>query len=140
MKFPRLPEQNNIQINLTPLIDVVFMMLVFFILTTNFIKENRLSVVLPEAQSRYPASEAELITVIVDAGGNYIVNDKKLANNRRDTLTLALRRARDASDLRELQVTADARVVHGKVVLLMDVAGQLGFFNIRITTREATEF
>ena len=140
MKFPRLPEQNNIQINLTPLIDVVFMMLVFFILTTNFIKENRLSVVLPEAQSRYPASEAELITVIVDAGGNYIVNDKKLADNRRDTLTLALRRARDASDLRELKVTADARVVHGKVVLLMDVAGQLGFSNIRITTREATEF
>lgn len=136
MKFPRLNEQNDVQINLTPLIDVVFMLLVFFILTTNFVKENRLSLVLPEAQARYPQQDVPL-TVIIDAEGNYIVNDKKLSDGHRDTLSLELQRARPSETAADLRITADARVAHSRVVLLMDVAGQMGFTNIRITTREA---
>ena len=139
MKFPRLDEQDDIQINLTPLIDVVFMLLVFFILTTNFVKENRLSLVLPQAESRYPPQNIPL-TVIVDAQGNYVVNGKKISDSHRDTLSLELQRARGDQQAADLRITADARVAHSKVILVMDVAGQLGFTNIRITTREADHF
>ena len=134
MNFRRPLREDEVQINLTPLIDVIFMLLVFFILTTSFIEESYLPIILPQAESDYQDKDS-LLEVIIDIDGNYIINDRKLANNRRETLHTALQRESQGGQQGQLRITADERVAHGKVVLLMDIAGQLGFDNIRITTR-----
>lgn len=135
MKLPRSVENDELQINLAPLIDVIFILLIFFILTTSFVKENRIALLLPEAESVSEASD-DSIEVVIDADGNYIINEKKLFSNHRGSIRIELQRAQTSSKKKILQITADARVPHSKVVLVMDLAGQLGFSNIRITTRE----
>lgn len=138
MKFPRVSDTDEVQINITPLMDVVFILLVFFVLTTSFVKENRIGIILPESQTKYSDVEDPL-EVIIDADGNYLINNKKLFNDRRATIRTELQRSIANDNNRYLQITADARVPHNKVIVVMDIAGQLGFNNIRITTREIKE-
>ncbi len=139
MNFRRRVAEDDVQINLTPLIDVIFMLLVFFILTTSFIEENYIPIILPQSESTYQ-DEEPILEVIIDLDGNYIIDNKKLTNNRRETLHTALQRAGQASKAGHLKITADERVAHGKVVALMDIAGLLGFNNIQITTRKIEDF
>ena len=135
MKLARPSESEEVQINLAPLIDVIFILLIFFVLTTSFVKENRIPIILPEAESVSQPSE-NAIEVVIDADGNYIIDDKKLFSNQRGAIRTELQRAKNISSKKYLQITADARVPHSKVVTVLDLAGQLGFSNIRITTRE----
>lgn len=135
MKLARPSESEDLQINLAPLIDVIFILLIFFVLTTSFVKENRIPIILPEAESTSEQRE-DLIEVVIDADGNYIIDNKKLFSNQRGAIRTELQRAQQASPASYLQITADSRVAHSKVVTVMDLAGQLGFSNLRITTRE----
>jgi len=139
MNFRRRTSEDDVQINLTPLIDVIFMLLVFFILTTSFIEESYIPIILPQSESSYQ-DEEPILEVIIDLDGNYIIDNKKLTNNRRETLHTALQRASQAGKAGHLKITADERVAHGKVVVLMDIAGLLGFNNIQITTRKIDDF
>lgn len=138
MNFRRHLRPQEPQLNLTALIDVIFMLLVFFVLTTSFMDENYLGIVLPESESEQRREDVGL-EVIIDLDGNYIVNNKKLTNNRRETLHTVLQRESQGKDYKELRITADERVPHGKVVVLMDIAGRLGFDNIRISTRNINQ-
>ena len=108
MNFRRHLHSEEPTLNLTPLIDVIFMLLVFFVLTTSFVEEKYLSIVLPEAEADNPHDEDGL-EVIVDTDGNYIIDGKKLINNRRETLHTALQRKRREGDYQELRITADER-------------------------------
>ncbi|MBE8182335.1 MAG: biopolymer transporter ExbD [Candidatus Portiera sp.] len=135
MKLLRPSENEDLQINLAPLIDVIFILLIFFVLTTSFVRENRIPIVLPEAESTSKDRD-DIIEVVIDADGNYIIDDKKLYSNQRGAIRTELQRAQKLSPNSYLQITADARVAHSKVVTVMDLAGQIGFSNLRITTRE----
>ncbi|KAA0875339.1 ExbD/TolR family protein [Nitrincola tapanii] len=140
MKFPR-SQREELSVNLTPLIDVVFLLLIFFMITTTFTRETQLQVTLPEADSAEAAeSVQQRIDVTVSADGVYSVNDQVLIN----TQALTLRRAVEkiAGDSRELPfiITADAMAPHQAVVTAMDVAGQLGFSRLSITTQQQAEF
>ena len=134
MNFRRHLNTEELHLNLTPLIDLVLILLIFFILTTNFIDENYLEIVLPETESA-PQQEKQGLEVVVDQDGNYIIGGRKLINNRRETLHTALQRQSQGKGYEELKITADERASHGKIVVLMDIGGKLGFSNIRITTR-----
>lgn len=123
------------EVNLTSLIDVVLLLLVFFMVSTSFVKETELKIQLPQAEvepTTPPASESLEITIT--AQGSYLVNQRGLVNSRPETLRRALRAA--AGDRRDLAVTirADANARHQVVVTAMDVAGRLGFVNINIAT------
>ena len=135
MKLPRSSQNDEAQINLAPLIDVIFILLIFFVLTTSFVKENRIALVLPDSQSTSNADN-DLVEVLIDADGNYFIDNQKLFSNQRGAIRTGLQRAQALNSGKKLKITADARVSHSKVVLVMDLAGQLGFSNIRITTRE----
>lgn len=139
MNFRRHIGEEEAQINLTPLIDVIFMLLVFFILTTSFIEESYIPIVLPQSESSLQDDEP-ILEVIIDLDGNYIIDGKRLANNKRETIHTALQRAGQDSKAGHLKITADERVAHGKVVVLMDLAGLLDFNNIQITTRKIDDF
>lgn len=123
------------EVNLTSLIDVVLLLLVFFMVSTSFVRETEISLRLPQAETQTePVIEAESLEIIVTEAGGYLVNGRALVNSERSTLRTAIERT--IGDSRDLPVfvRADALATHQAVVTAMDVAGQLGFVQISIAT------
>lgn len=122
-------------INLTPLIDVVFLLLIFFMVSTTFRKESDIRIDLPEAsQQEQTDAQKAYLEVVVDAGGRYFVNGQPLADNRPQTLQKALTTAAGNNRKRTFIIRADANTPHQAVVTIMDVAGQMGFQRLAIAT------
>tara|TARA_B110000503_G_scaffold12275_1_gene16602 strand:- start:58817 stop:59239 length:423 start_codon:yes stop_codon:yes gene_type:complete len=125
-------------LNLTPLIDIVFLLLIFFMVTTSFSRETRLLVSLPEA-SGSAENAAESIEVLVDSEGGYAINGRRLVNAEVDSLVrgLELESGGDVSLL--VVLVADAEVQHQSVVSAMEAIGRAGFTSLSIATREPIE-
>ena len=123
------------EVNLTSLIDVVLLLLVFFMVSTSFTRETEISLRLPQAQTQTePVIEAESLEIIVTETGGYLVNGRALVNSERRTLRTAIEQTiGEARDI-PVFVRADAMATHQTVVTAMDVAGQLGFVQISIAT------
>ena len=136
MQFRRQTNQDE-QINLTPLIDVVFLLLIFFMVSTTFTKETHLEINLPEASAEpIVATDKKPIDITISATGDYVVNGQVLVNKLAVTLNRALKQISNGDNALPLTITADATTPHQAVVRAMDVAGQLGFEQLRITTRQ----
>ena len=130
---PRLREEPEIQ--LIPLVDVVLLLLIFFMVSSTFSFEGRVKLQLPHAEAETARPTAtDPIVVTVTAQGAYQVNEVALINNSPETLRSALLKA--AGSTRKIPVTirADARATHQSVVTAMDVIGRLGFAQINIAT------
>jgi biopolymer transport protein ExbD len=138
VKFRRKPRE-NVEINLASLIDVVFILLLFFVVTTTFTRETQLKVDLPEAASGTPPEQTELkqLEVLIAADGSYSLNAKALLKSDLDSLMAALRKESDGDNSLPLIISADAQTPHQAVITAMDAAGKLGFAHLRITTVEA---
>ncbi|MEJ2444029.1 MAG: biopolymer transporter ExbD [Exilibacterium sp.] len=134
MKFRRQKSDEN-GINLTPMIDVVFLLLIFFMVSTTFTKETHLQVDLPEATGDRPQEEQKQIEILINADGSYAINGKSLVNKQIDTLKAALKETSGGETKMPLVITADAKTPHQAVVTAMDAAGQLGFVHLSITTK-----
>jgi biopolymer transport protein ExbD len=123
------------EINLVSLIDVVLMMVVFFMLSSSLVDEGRIHVQLPQARD-LPAGKppAEPLVVSVTQQGGYLVNGRELINSSPDTLRAAL--LKEAGTDRSMRVTlrADARTTHQSVITAMDVLARLGFSELNIAT------
>lgn len=134
MKFQQRRHADE-EINMTSLIDVVLLLLIFFMMSTKFIDEGRLQVRLPEAGIQPDeASVAKTVELEVTAEGGYRVGGRDLINNSPDTLATALNRATGGNRAQVITIRADARAVHQSVVTAMDVAGRLGYRQINIAT------
>lgn len=126
-------------LNLTSLIDVVLLLLIFFMVSTTFVDESRIEIQLPQASAEAPPQpKSDPIEVTVTASGEYRVNGKTLLNNSPATLSAAISKL--AGDARDNRVTirADARTTHQSVVTAMDVVGRLGFRGINMATVNET--
>lgn len=138
MKFPR-PRQEPVGMDLTPLIDVVFLLLIFFMVSTSFTRETQLSLTLPEAKGTPAENESQAVQVLVSPLGEYVINGEKLAESSDSALRSALLRLGQEKTTLPMIITADANASYQAVVRVMDVAGQLGFDKLSLTTREAVE-
>lgn len=128
------------EVNLTSLIDVVLLLLVFFMVSTSFVREAEISLRLPEASAEAELSTvADVLEITITETGNFIVNGRPLVNNERRTLRAAIERL--IGDRRDMPVfiRADALATHQSVVTALDVAGQLGFVEINIATVTAPD-
>ncbi|GAA6168488.1 ExbD/TolR family protein [Sessilibacter corallicola] len=134
MKFRRQNEGED-SINLTPLIDVVFLLLIFFMVSTTFTKETHLTVDLPEATANAAVEQPQTIEILIGKDGSYSINGNTLVNQKLATLKRALTETSEGDTERPLLITADANTPHQAVVTAMDVAGQLGFIHLSITTK-----
>ncbi len=138
MKFARRT-RTEVEVNLTPLIDVVFLLLIFFMVSTTFTKESQLSIDLPEA-SGTPGSLAEkTLEISITRSGEFAINEVALVNNQLKTLINALQKVSDGDNTLPLIITADSATPHQSVVTAMDAAGQLGFSHLSITTKNSSE-
>jgi biopolymer transport protein ExbD len=122
------------EINLINFIDVLLVLLIFFMVSTTFNQEGRVKVQLPQA-SAIPQQRGahEPLVITVTAEGGYRVNERPLINASPDTLRAALLKE-SGSDRGPLTIRADARSTHQAVVTAMDVAGRLGFAQLNIAT------
>jgi len=127
MNFRSKESQQQLELNLTPLIDVVFLLLIFFMVSTTFDKQSQLKIQLPEAVTNHQSNEKDKKLVItIGAQGEYFINDKNILNQSYKTLKIALEKAaKDDKDLPVI-IRADAKAPYQSVVRVMDVASQLG--------------
>lgn len=136
MKFKRNIRE-DLAINITPLIDVVFLLLIFFMVTTTFNRETRLLVNLPEANAQAAESTPTQIEVTVARDGSYAINGRVLVNNRLDTLMRGLELESNGDRSLPILLIADADATHQSVVTAMDGIGQSGFTRLNIATQRA---
>lgn len=138
MKFRR-KARDNVDIGLAPLIDVVFILLLFFVVTTTFTRETQLQVDLPEAASGIPPQGAEnkQLEVVIDVEGRFSLNGKTLIKHDLNTLMAALSKESGGDTSLPMIISADGKTPHQAVITAMDAAGKLGFAQLRITTVEA---
>lgn len=138
MKFRR-QARDEVSVNLTPLIDVVFLLLIFFMVSTTFTKETQLAVDLPEASGEVRDETPKRIEIVIGKEGDFAVNGKGLVNSQMETLKIALGKVSEGDTSLPLIITADANTPYQSVVTAMDAAGQLGFVNLSMTTQRPSE-
>ena len=125
----------QLEVNLTSLIDVVFLLLIFFMVSTSFTKQSQIAIRLPEAASTAIIEEIpQRIEIMITETGTFLVNGRELINNRPETLRNALQKVSTGGDKMPMTISADANARHQHVVTAMDVAGRLGFTQISIAT------
>jgi biopolymer transport protein ExbD len=124
-------------INLTPLIDVVFLLLIFFMVSTTFDRESRIKVELPQATTQdEKVEEKKTLDITVDAQGRFYVNQKEVINTEIDTLKRAIEKAAKGQQDLPVIIMADAKAPYQAVITVMDAASQLGFVNMIFPTRQ----
>lgn len=124
------------QVNLTSLIDVVLLLLVFFMVSTSFVRESSVSIQLPEASSKPEAVpvDRDTLEITISAQNIYYVNNRELVNAEVETLKRALSEIADGRQGLPVTIIADADARHQYVISAMDVAAQLGFTQVNIAT------
>ena len=123
------------EVNMTSLIDVVLLLLVFFMVSTSFVKQSQISIRLPEADSSAIVEEAaEQLDIMITEQGTFLINGRELINNRPETIRNALQKLSAGNTRMPLTISADGNTPHQYVVTAMDVAGKLGFVKINIAT------
>lgn len=123
------------EVNLTSLIDVVLLLLIFFMVSTSFVKQSQIAISLPEAESAVVVEEVpDQIDIMITETGTFLVNGRELINSRPETIRNALQKVADGDNSLPLTISADANAKHQDVVTAMDVAGRLGFVHISIAT------
>ncbi len=134
MKFARRARA-EVEVNMTPLIDVVFLLLIFFMVSTTFTKETHLSIDLPEASGDPVRISSKQIEISITRTGDVAINEVALINGDLRTIKSALSKVSGGDNSVPMIITADASTPHQSVVTAMDAAGQLGFVQISITTK-----
>ena len=134
----RRPSQEPLELNLTPLIDCLLFLIIFFMLSTTFAKTGKLQIQLPQADAAgasKPVTKA--LEVAVDSRGHYAINGQVLASVKAEDLRAAIEAVAGTQRDQPFVISADGQAPHQAVVTVMDVAGQLGLRSLGIGTRDA---
>lgn len=135
MNFQRGRRHEELEINLVPLIDVLLVIIIFLVVSATFSRINELQINLPTAEANAPQEKPTVITVGVDAGGRYTVNDGALPDTTVDAIQQALRDAAGNEKEPTIVISADAKTTHQSVVNVMEAARQAGFTHLTFSTQ-----
>ena len=126
----RPQKSKELELNLTPMIDVVFLLLIFFMVTTTFDENTELSIALPEVQSSQVKEEALEVVLSISPDGTYYINQQQLKGNNLNDLSQAiLENAKEKRSLK-LLINADAQTPHQAVMTAMEAASRAGISNV----------
>jgi len=130
---------DEVDVNLTPLIDVVFLLLIFFMVTTTFDKDAKININLPTTQNAAAASLKKPMEIIIDEKGQYFVDGREVLNSKPETLFRAMSQALNERGEKSppLVISADASTNYQTVVTAMDIAGRLGLTNFSMATSQS---
>ena len=131
MNFRSKESQQPLELNLTPLIDVVFLLLIFFMVSTTFDKQTRLKIQLPEAITENVADDKQdKIEITITRDGEYFINDRNVVNQTYKTLKLALEKVSKGNKDATVIIRSDAKAPYQSFIRVLDVASQLGLDNL----------
>jgi biopolymer transport protein ExbD len=127
------------EVNLTPLIDVVFLLLIFFMVSTTFEQQSRIQIELPEATASPEELEEESIEIIIDAQGRYFIGEEQVVNTELKTLKSAISKVVGDRGTVPVTIRADANTPHQAVITALDATSQLGLTHISLATSKIEE-
>lgn len=127
------------EVNLTPLIDVVFLLLIFFMVSTTFEHQSRIQIELPEATASPEETEEESIEIVIDAQGRYFIGEEQVVNTELKTLKSALSKVVGDRGTVPVTIRADASTPHQAVITALDATSQLGLTQISLATSRIEE-
>jgi len=132
----RPPRRDDVDINVTSLIDVVLLLLIFFMVSTTFTRDAQLQVDLPKASAEPGEVPKKVLEIIININGDFFIDNKQVVNAKPETLRRAI--IQSIGDQRDLPVIlrADARTPYQAVVTAMDVTGQLGLSKLSLATSQ----
>lgn len=132
MSFQRKPSDEP-RVDLTPMVDVVFLLLIFFMISTTFVESPGISIKLPEASSQTIERQPKEIKVYLSKEGEIYHLDQKISL---DDFKGLLADHQSEAELTTVLLLADQESRHGKVVTLMDLARDAGFVKLAIATEQ----
>jgi biopolymer transport protein ExbD len=127
------------EVNLTPLIDVVFLLLIFFMVSTTFEHQSRIQIELPEATASPEEVEEESLEIVIDAQGRYFIGEEQVVNTELKTLKSAISKAVGDRGTVPVTIRADASTPHQAVITALDATSQLGLTQISLATSRIEE-
>ena len=135
----RKKNEETVDINLTPLIDVVFLLLIFFMVSTTFQKSSEIQIDLPEASGAVEPKKDFVVEISIDSLGRYFVNDRVLVDKKLSTLKLAIQQTIGTHKHPHIIISADKNATHQSVIMAMDAANQLGLHKFSLATKQGKE-
>lgn len=132
----RSPRKDDLDVNITPLIDVVFLLLIFFMVSTTFDRNSEIQVTLPEATIDEAIRKDISIEVTISGEGTFFINGQRVVNTQISTLKQAMLKAAKGKSDPPIIISADARATHQSVISVMDAARQLGFIHLSFATTQ----
>ncbi len=135
----RSESRQDVELNITPLIDVVFLLLIFFMVSTTFERESEINITLPEASKELTEAKPDAISVAIDSRSRIYVNGRTLINSQLSTIKQAIYGALGNLTDVPIIISADAETNHQSVVKVMDAARQLGLVRITFATQKIEE-
>ena len=132
----RSERRDEVDLDITPLIDVVFLLLIFFMVSTTFEHNSEINITLPSSSKEVTEAKPDAVNVGLDAQGNVYINDRSLVNAQLETIKAALSDALVGLDEPPVIISADSNATHQSVVRVMDAARQLGLVKITFATQE----
>jgi len=138
MRFISATPVEEVNINLTPLIDVVFLLLIFFMVSTTFDTTSQLKIKLPEASQDEAIKPKQPLYLVINMEGKFFLNSRELSSQKSEALSLALQRILDGSD-RPIVIQSDAESPVQSLVTAMDVVARLGLTHVSIATTRPLE-
>jgi biopolymer transport protein ExbD len=127
------------EVNLTPLIDVVFILLIFFMVSTTFQKESEIKIELPEASGEPLEERKEQLEIVIDAEGRYFIDEQQVVNTELDTLKKAIQKFLGEQHDIPVVIRADRTTPYEAVIRAMDATAQLGLVNMSLATSQPEE-
>lgn len=138
MKFSDRSEVEDVSINLTPLIDVVFLLLIFFMVSTTFDTTSQLKIKLPQASDRQIDKPGQPLNLTIDARGHFFLNSREISGAKSGALMSALKQVMNGAD-QAIIIQSDAAAPVQALITAMDVVGQLGLSHVSIATTRLLE-
>lgn len=133
----RRSRKEDPEVNLTPLIDVVFILLIFFMVSTTFQRESEIKIELPEASAEPLEEKKESLEIVIDADGRYFIDEQQVVNTELDTLKSAIQKFLGEQTEIPVVIRADRRTPYESVVRAMDATSQLGLVHMSLATNQA---
>jgi biopolymer transport protein ExbD len=132
-------DEDEPEVNLTPLIDVVFLLLIFFMVSTTFEQQSRIQIELPEATATAAETEDETLEIVIDAQGRYFIGERQVVNSEVKTLKSAISKAVDGRESLTVIIRSDASTPYQAVITALDATSQLGLTQISLATSTVEE-
>lgn len=138
MNFQRGKRNEDLEMNLVPLIDVLLVIIIFLVVSATFSRTSELKINLPTAEANSPQEKPLVINVDVDAAGHYNVNNTAVAGDQVDQIVAALTQAAGNGKDPTIVINADAKTTHQSVVNVMEAARIANYTHITFATQVGT--